>query len=102
MALKSCEMFPNSIKIAIFPKSLQKIAQWLGAVASRIRLSYASLFITSSKSDSFGKLLLLVHPWLHRARLSILHYTVSLSHEKSLFWETSDDVIAFDLRFPPP
>ena len=48
MALNTCEMWSNGIKIAFFSKKLQKIAQWLGlrsqtSVCDTFELQYTSL-----------------------------------------------------------
>ena len=94
MALNTCELWFNGIKIAFFSKKLQKIAKWLGtlpadpqslrqlgasppASPSVIRLSYASFLTTFPKMDTSTFLLLAE---LETSRTSLATMTSSRTH----------------------
>ena len=118
---------PNGIKIAIFSKKLQNIAQqlrtspsdpivfgWLGGrslvQASSVNcLSCTNLLTTSPNFDMLVKLFNLQFysfpfskSWLRAKSDSQLLIFHSLPHKKSLFTRIFDDVIVCDLRFGPP
>ena len=77
MALNTCEMWSNGIKIAFFSKKLLKIAQRLGALPPDPKSSEAPKTpVCVAKS------------WLHanrQQRFQIFHSTISLSAKNFLF-----------------
>ena len=115
MALNTCEMWFNGIKIAFFSKKLRNIAQRLGASPPDPRLWYVWItihFFTRHVSQFKHVPILTIglSPLLERVPSyvptpgrglwsSILQYLCP--HKKFLF-EVSDDVIACDLWFGPP
>ena len=122
MALNTCEMWFNGIKIAFFSKKLQKNRPAAGGFAPRppkppadprppicdtVELHKLSQHVSKVRYLHFSAISLTslsVKSWLSadRQRFQIFHPTISLSHEKFLVWKNFDDVIACDLWFWAP
>ena len=114
MALSSCEMGFNGIKIAVFSKKLTKNCPTAGGFAPRptsvIRLRYTSFLNTSSpkldictfqllhKALSLCKILVKCQP----AAISNLPFYDILVPQTVSLLKIFDDVIACDLCFGPP
>ena len=112
MALNTCEMWSNGIKIAIFSKKFQKTAQRLGASSPDHRLWHVWITVhvftqTCLPIQTFSHLRYLFKsfPWTsstptpgHGFWSSILRY---LCPRKKSSFEVSNDVSACDLWFAP-
>ena len=116
MALNTCEMRSNGIKIAFFSKKLQKTAQRLGASppdpqtpVCDIHLSYTSFLNTFPKLDICIFQLLVLALFLCKILVTCKQATTisDLSSydifvpQKLPLWKIFDDVMSCDLWFRP-
>ena len=95
MALNTCEMYFNGIKMAVFSKKLSKNRPTAGGFAPRppsvLRLRYTTFLNTSPKLFALFNNYLKLSPFAksclnaNKQRFQIFHPMISLSHKSSSF-----------------